>query len=128
MARLVGATSGPANGALTYWVNPTNFATTAGLDATALATNDVTGPIQTEAYAPTGDLATDSGSNFSRLTYTSENWTGHANFDEARFGTTLSDLTASPTVTVPAPASAWLLGIGLVGGFAAANRRRLALV
>ncbi len=127
VARLVVNTSGAANGALTYWVDPTNFASTAGLDATALATNDATGPIQTQAYAPSGNLATDPASNFARLTYTAQNWAGHANFDEARFGTTLADMSVSPAVAVPEPASAPLVAIGLAGGLAAAIRRRRAL-
>ncbi len=125
VARLTVTTSGVANGALTYWVDPTRYGSIAALDASSMVNNDnAAGTIQTQAYAPSG-LATDPSSNFARLTYTAQNWSGRANFDEPRFGTTLADVApASSPAAVPEPGSGLLLGIGLLGGLATAIRRR----
>jgi hypothetical protein len=117
VAELTVNTSGPANGTLSYWVNPTDYTSTSTM--TALSS----GTIQTEAYAPAG-LPTDPINNFSRLTYTADNWTGVAKFSDAEFGTTLGDVVPS---VVPAPSSIVMMGIGAVGGLGLAIRRRRAL-
>lgn len=99
---------------LTYWVNPTDGRSQAALDATALVTNDnTTGPLAT--------FALQNSSDFVRLTYSATNWTGRANFDEVRLGTTLADVVPS---TVPEPGSIMLVGIGLIAGLGAFARRR----
>ena len=117
VARLDVNVGGGSADNLTYWVNPTNFSSQAALDATALVTNDSTGPLST--------FALQSASDFQRMTYSATNWTGRANFDEIRFGTTLADV--GPTPAVPEPASILLLTSGMVGGLGLAIRRRRAL-
>ena len=120
VAELTVSTTGSANGILNYWVNPTNFTSTATLTATSLTS----GALATEAYAPSGSPAADPLANFQRLTYTAENFTGIAKFDEARFGTTLADVAPAIGSAVPEPASVVLMGLGLLCGLGVAHRRR----
>ena len=118
VARLDVNANGPID-YLTYWVNPTSYTSQAALDATSVASNDVgaggSGPITTYAIGTVTDLA--------RLNYVDQNWTGNANFDEARLGTSLADI--APLVSsVPEPGSVVLLGMGLIGTLGLAIRRR----
>jgi PEP-CTERM motif len=101
--------SGTPNDQVTYWVNPTDLNSVADMNATAIATNT----LNTFAFQGTGD--------FTRLTYSAQNWDGDATFDEQRLGTTLASIAP---VAVPEPSSMILLGAGSIAALAVRSRRR----
>jgi hypothetical protein len=115
IAKLDVNVNGGSTDNLTYWVNPTNTSSEAGLDSSSLVTN-FANPQATLAFQNTDD--------FFRLTYSAQSWTGDArsaNFGDPTLGTTLAD------VTVPEPASIAMLAMGILGGLGLAIPRRRAL-
>jgi hypothetical protein len=112
---------------LSYWVNPTNTSSIAAMDASSMVYSDYADNTSSANPLSGGvsTLAFQTAADFTRLTYSAQDWNGDNNsaaFGDPTLGTSLTDV-AYLSSSVPEPSSLVMMGTGIVGCLGMAYRR-----